>query len=128
MAVIVIESRDDLIIKPFVGGVDGEPAVGFKKSAVLKIMKGREHRAVFHVMPVEHRDAVGKILFIAELRINRAGIAVRLLKIVVDIEVIVVIALQNGVIDIGVRDLDPDRRPDAGRRAPPAGTRRPSRR
>ena len=58
-------------------------------------------------MTVKHGYAVGVVLFVARLRVNRSRKAVAFVNIVVEIKVIVGVALSNGIIYIGLRNVNP---------------------
>ena len=70
-------------------------------------MQRGEHRAVKHVMSVQHRNPVAPVALVALLRIYRSGEAVILVDIVIQIEIIILSALQNGIIHLGLGNSNP---------------------
>ena len=77
-----------------------------KKAAVTIVVQLAEHGAFCHVMPVEDAVGAGKVRRIAVIQKDAAGEGVIPGGIGIDIPV-VVLALHNRVIDLGVIDLKP---------------------
>ena len=77
------------------------------KALALEFVEMGEHRAVFHVMPVDNKVVRGLLHIAVLLHIGTAVLGVFLVKAVLQVEVRLVYRLHHGIVDVGIRNADP---------------------
>ena len=107
MTVIIIICRKYLICQNLVRKVNLKSRMLFHKCSVFKQMQILKHRAVFHIVPVDHGIGIGEVLGVEILREDRAGIFIIPIGIVIQVEGVVGGTLHNGIIYIRIRNTDP---------------------
>ena len=74
----------------------------FKICLVLIPIHVLEHASVFHIMAVQHIIASHKISLALKIQVNGARNIFLAVKIMIQVE-IVVLSLNNGIINVGIR-------------------------
>ena len=78
-----------------------------KKRLVAEIMQRGKHRAVEHIVTVEQGYPVVERNTVARLRIDGSREAVVFINVVIEIKVVVLGALGNGIVDVCVGNIYP---------------------
>ena len=101
--------REDLIHEHPVREIDIDVAVRLKDLRIRKPVELGEHAPVAQVVAVEHSHGVGKVLPVVALAEDAAAAVVGAVFAVLGVILLIVLrtALQHGIADVRVRDLDP---------------------
>ena len=105
MAVVILVSRDNLVLQDMAGRVDEELGILVKEVRILKVMQVVEHTTVH--MSVDHRHGIAKVAGIGHLAKRGAVGVVLAILVVVQIKQVVRRALQQGRVDIRTRNVEP---------------------
>ena len=107
--IIGVVGGEDPVMQYFVRQIDEDLSVPVKKVLVIEQMQGAEHGSVRHVVSIENRIGIGKVLFVVILRVNRTGELRSPVRPVAKIKIQFPVrpGLTDGIIDISLRNQNP---------------------
>ena len=105
MTAIVLVGRDHLIRENVPGCVHVKRIVLLEELGIFKVVQ--RSKDAIHIVAVNHRDRIGKILSVGKLRERTTNGAVISVLVVVEIEGIIEHALLNGRVYLRTGDIEP---------------------
>ena len=107
MTVVVLVCGDDAIGEDASVGVDVHVLVGVEEVFALEAVQRGEHGSLHQVVPVDHRDGVGEVSPVCQLRVDGALLGPLAVLVVFQVERVVGGMLHHRVVHIGAGDVNP---------------------
>ena len=107
MAVVVLVGGNHTVGEDVPVGVEVHVLVGVEEVFVLEAVQRGEHGSLHQVVPVNHRDGVGEVSLVCQLRVDGALLGPFAVLVVLQVERVIGRVLHHRVVHIGAGDVDP---------------------